>query len=351
MARARTFVIDFGALRRRMQGLLIRQGGQSAVEYAVLLGLLLLTLGSGAVWLGGISSHSLSPLAGEMPATPHADQAAGNSVAASTDGLHRESTRGSGDGGRQVPWVLFALSVAMSGFAWRLWIRRRCRCKQPAAPPDGVEPIDLQERFSAKRQDLLRRLIQDPSIMFRNQLAVRHLMTTDIITVSPGTTKQRTREIMLESHIRHLLVCGPDRQLLGIVSDRDLCGKHGTTAGDLMNTRLKAMSSDTLISPATTHLLQSGVSSLPVVEDGRLCGILTTTDLILALQCLLQLWLHTAGTMQSEAWEQEFMQTVQEQLDVADADTCRGVKGLFEALMDRDPSSLEETPVSGGGGN
>lgn len=37
--------------------------------------------------------------------------------------------------------------------------------------------------------------------------------------------------------------------------------------------------------------------------------------------------------MQSEAWEQKLMETVQSQLDTAGADTCRGVKGVVESLV------------------
>ena len=141
-----------------------------------------------------------------------------------------------------------------------------------------------------------------------------------------------------------MLVCGPGQQLLGVVSDRDLSSKPGKTAAELMSNELRTISPDTLISPATTHLIHLGISSLPVVEEGRLCGILTTTDLILALQCVLQLWLHAASTMHGEVWEQEFMQKVQSQLDAADADICYGVKGVFESLLSQGQEGPSPSP-------
>ena len=47
--------------------------------------------------------------------------------------------------------------------------------------------------------------------------------------------------------------------------------------------------------------INAHISALPVVEEGRLCGILTTTDLVLALQCSLQLWLHRTRPGESAA--------------------------------------------------
>ena len=225
--------------------------------------------------------------------------------------------------------LAFALGVVGLGYLLLLLQRR----KAPALDlPDDNQPPDLDQRLGARRQDLLRLLSQDPAVLFKNQLSVRHLMTTELITVTPGASCQQVAEMMRESRIRHLLVCGPERQLLGVVSDRDLYSKSGKTAEELMGKQLKVVSPDTLASPAITYLIQSGVSSLPVVEEGQLCGILTTTDLILALQCVLQLWLHAASMMHSEDWERELMQAFQSQLN-NDGETCCGVAGVLQSLM------------------
>jgi CBS domain-containing protein len=325
------------------------QNGHSAIEYAILLGLLIVTLVGAGAWLGICSRQSLMALAGPLSASSPEVNTSDPADCRRSEASAREPLPANENRWLSVFWASVALGGGMIGLGYLLSVRRRsASCKQSPIPQDPGEPPDLQERFCAKRQQLLRLFAQDPSILLKNQLAVRHLMTTEIITAPPGAGRQSVQDLMLQAHVRHLPVCGPGQVLLGIVSDRDLSGKPGKTAGELMSKRVKTISSDTLISPATTHLIRAGISSLPVVDQGRLCGILTTTDLVLTLQCMLQLWRHTAEMVQSEAWEQEFLRTVQSQLDAADKDTCQGVKALFETLLDRGQAATEE-PASAGG--
>jgi predicted transcriptional regulator len=144
---------------------------------------------------------------------------------------------------------------------------------------------------------------------------------------------------MREAKIRHLLVCGPERELLGVVSDRDLRGKSAKTARELMSAQVHTISPDTLMSTAITRIVHAGISSLPVVEDGRLCGMITTTDLVLALQVLLQLWLHASSMMQPEVWHNDFMHHVQSGLEKGDAE----VRGKQDAAQ-APPENGAESP-------
>jgi diguanylate cyclase (GGDEF)-like protein len=47
-------------------------------------------------------------------------------------------------------------------------------------------------------------------------------------------------------------------------------------------------------------LINENASCLPVIENGRLCGALTTTDLMLTLQCMMQLWMRLAQVLQQD---------------------------------------------------
>ncbi len=158
----------------------------------------------------------------------------------------------------------------------------------------------------SKRQQLLQELLNDSELLLKNRLEVRHLMSHEPVAVSPTTTLEEMTLLVQQRRIRHLLVCSRGGELLGVVSDRDLHGQPGTTAQQLMSYPVSTVAPDTLLSPAITYLINENVSCLPVVADGRLCGLLTTTDLVLTLQCMLQLWLRLAQLLQHDtAWTKE----------------------------------------------
>ena len=57
--------------------------------------------------------------------------------------------------------------------------------------------------------------------------------------------------------------------------------------------------------PAASAMLERNISCLPVVKDGRLCGVLTTTDLIMTLQCCLQTLHQVLGQLAPQQDEPE----------------------------------------------
>jgi acetoin utilization protein AcuB len=98
---------------------------------------------------------------------------------------------------------------------------------------------------------------------------------------------------------RHLLVTDEDGRLAGIVSDRDVVRCFGPTAFP-DEAQLAAIRADSIMSPdvvtiefdssivaAIDLMHEQGFSSLPVLHDGRLVGIITTSDLMRLLRRLL----------------------------------------------------------------
>lgn len=324
--------------------------GASAIEYIAVLGLLVLTVVGGLALFSDSLRRSLGTMedriAGQVPVEVGKRHVAATSNLPVTSIESKLPLHGFVATEHLLPRWKSAVPtvIGLLGLCLMASIRRRRRKRRAKTieidEAEGESP-ELHQRFSAKRQDLLRVLARDPNILLRNQVLVRHLMSTDVLTVPPGANRQSLKEVMREAKIRHLLVCGSDRQLLGVVSDRDLAAKPGRTARELMSTSVKIVAPDTLISPAVTHLLNSGVSALPVIEAGKVVGILTTTDLAMALQCLLQLWLHTTQMMQSEAWQEEMLQASQQGFAGDDGDVCFGAKGILRSLLDRAMTVLE----------
>ena len=168
----------------------------------------------------------------------------------------------------------------------------------PTAVP---APVTSDTRPYSKRQHLLQALMGDSELLLKNRLEVRHLMTPHPVVVPPTMTLEEITALMRERRLHHLLVCGRGGELMGVVSDRDLCQSRGATAQQLMSYPALTCTSDTPVSAAITYLMNENISCLPVVDNGRLCGVLTTTDLVLTLQCTLQLWLRLAQVLQHDS--------------------------------------------------
>jgi acetoin utilization protein AcuB len=110
-------------------------------------------------------------------------------------------------------------------------------------------------------------------------------MTPDPITVTPDDLLIQARLKMQKGNFRRLPVVS-DGKLIGIITDRDI-QQH---VGLLDRTEVKvAMSKNPMtVMPATTVeasaqlLLKQKIGGLPVVEQGRLVGIITTSDIMQA---------------------------------------------------------------------
>jgi predicted transcriptional regulator len=121
-------------------------------------------------------------------------------------------------------------------------------------------------------------------------LQVGQFMTTDLFTVHPEDVVDLAASLMDWRHIRHVPVEDNDGQLVGLVSHRSLLrllgqGMQGgerapVAVKDIMKLDPVTVSPTTATLDAIDLMRQRKVGSLPVVEEGRLVGIITEKDLI-----------------------------------------------------------------------
>lgn len=126
---------------------------------------------------------------------------------------------------------------------------------------------------------------------------VGRIMHTQLITVTPDTPLTRARDILKEKLIEHLLVVNQNGDLVGIISDRDIKQSWASpattlsshelnyilsrlTAGMIMIKKIITIPPDTTIERAAHIMQENRISALPVIQDGKLVGIITTTDVM-----------------------------------------------------------------------
>jgi len=136
-----------------------------------------------------------------------------------------------------------------------------------------------------------------------NEWYVRDVMTSPVISVEPSTLLLDAALLLRGSSIRHLPVLeGP--QLVGILSERDIqrCAPSrlipvtedvynavfaNTKVERVMTREPKSTTSLTPLLGAMAAMQQGRYGCMPVVDDGRVVGILTRSDLMEALQRVL----------------------------------------------------------------
>lgn len=139
---------------------------------------------------------------------------------------------------------------------------------------------------------------------------VQDAMTKDVVTVGPETTVREIAALLVSRRISAVpVVVAQDNHLVGIVSQTDLGHRsetgtekkrkwwltiladsdtqareytksHGLRARDVMTRRVLTVAPDTSLSEVAEILDTHRVRRVPVLEGGRLVGIISRTDLV-----------------------------------------------------------------------
>lgn len=111
------------------------------------------------------------------------------------------------------------------------------------------------------------------------------------VSVSPENTVLEALTIMKEENIGAVLVLDDAGQIAGILSERDyarkvmLVGKSSkdTAVSEIMTKQVTVISPDNTVDEAMALMSDKRCRHLPVVEEGRLCGVISIGDVVRAV--------------------------------------------------------------------
>ena len=116
-------------------------------------------------------------------------------------------------------------------------------------------------------------------------MKISTLMTRPVLRIDENSTAQKAAEVMGREHVGSLLVTkrGED---VGIITERDIISKIIATQGDLKETNVKDVMSEPLVTvksdttgeDAIRTMVKNDVRRLPVMDNDRIIGIFTTSD-------------------------------------------------------------------------
>jgi acetoin utilization protein AcuB len=118
-----------------------------------------------------------------------------------------------------------------------------------------------------------------------------NFMTPDPVTIRSRDTLSKAKSIMTAGNFRRLPVVD-DGRLVGILTERDLHKYSGflasTRVNAAMRTVLITITPYYSVGDAARLMLKHKIGGLPIVADGTLVGIVTTTDLLKAFLNVVQ---------------------------------------------------------------
>ena len=118
-------------------------------------------------------------------------------------------------------------------------------------------------------------------------MKLRDIMTDTVIRIHPDESVAVAARTLARYNIGILPVCGGDGRVCGLVTDRDLvvrCLAAGrspasTAVRDVMTTGVISARPDMETSAAAGLMGREQIRRLPVMENGRLCGMVSLGDL------------------------------------------------------------------------
>lgn len=122
-------------------------------------------------------------------------------------------------------------------------------------------------------------------------MTVRDLLNTKqrkVITCKPSTSILQAMEFLINNRISCLPVLNDDNELVGILSDKDIfhcvhddcAGFSEMTVGNIMTTNVIVGLETDEIGYIAGIMTNNRIRHVPIVEDARLVGLLSTGDIV-----------------------------------------------------------------------
>jgi len=119
-------------------------------------------------------------------------------------------------------------------------------------------------------------------------MLVKEAMNKGVKTIRPSDTVKNAAQIMNENRIGSLVVVSGTGEVVGIITERDILtdivaeskNAEDVKIEEIMTKNIITISPEKSLEDAADVMTENKIKKLPVVENGKLIGIITATDLI-----------------------------------------------------------------------
>ncbi|HZU71104.1 MAG TPA: CBS domain-containing protein [Ktedonobacteraceae bacterium] len=117
-------------------------------------------------------------------------------------------------------------------------------------------------------------------------MIARDIMTRKVCTIQPEASAQEAAQLLYSHRISGAPVVDADGKLIGIITEADIISKvnrDGLRVGDIMSHELLVVNEETPVSEIAMLLTERKIKRVPVVENGKLVGIVSRADIVHAV--------------------------------------------------------------------
>ena len=112
------------------------------------------------------------------------------------------------------------------------------------------------------------------------------IMTRKVCTIHPEASAQEVAQLLDSQRISGAPVVDADGILIGIITEADIISKvnrDGLCVADIMSHELIVVNEETDVSEIAMLLTERKIKRVPVVQDGKLVGIVSRADIVHAV--------------------------------------------------------------------
>ena len=117
-------------------------------------------------------------------------------------------------------------------------------------------------------------------------MIARDIMTRKVCTIQPEASAQEAAQLLDQMRISGLPVVDEDGKIIGIITEADIISKvdrEGLRVADIMSHEVIFVSEETSVSEIAMLLTDRKIKRVPVVNDGKLVGIVSRADIVHAV--------------------------------------------------------------------
>ena len=121
----------------------------------------------------------------------------------------------------------------------------------------------------------------------------KDIMTRDIVTVSPTMTVKSLAMTLIKNQISGAPVAGKDGKIIGVVSEADIVAKKGKDVRGIMSAKVISVGEETTVEEIAQLMTTHAIKRLPVMNAGKLVGIVSRADIVSAIAQGKHIAIHT----------------------------------------------------------